>query len=111
EQNLQRRLEPPSHESLLGRDELGRDMLARVVHGGRYTLGVAVVAVALGGTIGTLAGLISGYFGGRIDSVIMRAVDVMLAFPSLLLALAIVSVLGTGLLNLILAIAVYTVPQ
>ncbi|MFN8591789.1 MAG: ABC transporter permease [Thermomicrobiales bacterium] len=103
--------DPPSWSAPLGYDELGRDMLARIVHGARYTLGIGITAIAIGGGIGIALGAVAGYLGGVADSVIMRLVDIMLAFPSILLALAIVSTLGTGLINLIIATGLYAIPQ
>lgn len=103
--------DPPSWSAPLGYDELGRDMLTRIVHGARYTVGIAVAAVAIGGIIGVFLGALAGYARGWIDAVIMRLIDVMLAFPSILLALAIVSALGAGLVNLIIATGLYTIPQ
>jgi peptide/nickel transport system permease protein len=103
--------EGPSWSAPLGYDELGRDMLSRIAHGARYTIGIGVAAITVGGSIGVLLGAVAGYAGGWIDSVIMRLVDVMLAFPSILLALAIVSALGAGLVNLIIATGLYVIPQ
>ena len=103
--------DPPSWSAPLGYDELGRDMLARIVHGAHYTLGIGVASIAIGGGIGIALGAVAGYAGGIIDGAIMRLVDVMLAFPSILLALAIISTLGTGLVNLIIATGLYAIPQ
>jgi peptide/nickel transport system permease protein len=101
----------PSWSAPLGYDELGRDMLTRIAYGARYTIGIGVAAIAIGGSIGILLGAIAGYARGWLDSVIMRLVDVMLAFPSILLALAIVAALGAGLINLIIATGLYVIPQ
>ena len=103
--------DPPSWSAPLGYDELGRGMLTRIVHGARYTVGIAIAAVLVGGTIGITLGALAGYARGWTDSVIMRLIDVMLAFPSILLALAIVAALGAGLVNLIIATGLYTIPQ
>jgi peptide/nickel transport system permease protein len=103
--------DPPSWSAPLGYDELGRDMLTRIVHGARYTLGIGVAAIVGGGGVGIALGAVAGYARGFADALIMRLVDVMLAFPSILLALAIVSTLGTGVLNLILATGLYAIPQ
>ena len=86
-------LQPPGHAFPLGSDQYGRDVLSRVLHGARISLAVGLVAVAIAVGLGTPIGLVSGYYGGRLDVLLMRAVDVMLAFPGILLALAIVSVL------------------
>ena len=98
-------------EFLLGTDAVGRDMLSRLIHGSRYSLfiGVVVVSVALLG--GVILGLLAGYFGGWVDAVIMRVMDVILAFPSLLLALVLVAVLGPGLTNAMIAIAIVYQPH
>ena len=100
----------PSTEHLFGTDRLGRDIFRRIMHGARLSLSVGFVAVATAGIAGTLLGLISGYFGGAVDMVIMRIMDIMLAFPSMLLAIAIVAIRGTGLFNTIIAISVVGIP-
>ena len=100
----------PSWAHLFGTDAYGRDILSRVIWGGQISLTVGVVSVAIGGTAGVLLGLISGYFGGWIDSLIMRFCDVLLAFPGILLAIGIVAVLGPGVSNVIWAVAVFSVP-
>lgn len=102
---------PPSWSAPFGYDELGRDLLARVVYGGRITIGIALGAVAAGGLIGILIGLVAGYSRGWVDSVLMRIIDTLLAFPSLILALAIVGALGAGAMNLAIAAGVYCIPQ
>jgi peptide/nickel transport system permease protein len=90
----------------LGTDSNGRDVFSRILYAGQISLLVGVTAVVIGGTIGVVAGLISGYYGGAIDSVIMRIADVQLAFPFILLAIAIVAVLGGGLLNVIVVLGI-----
>lgn len=110
EQNWRERLNPPSPTHLLGTDEFGRDLLARVLYGGRISLAAGVIPVLLGGTVGTAIGLIAGFLGGRSDHLLMRLMDVLLAFPTLFLALAIVGALGSGLLNAMLAVAVISIP-
>lgn len=99
-----RKLEPPSAEFLLGTDNLGRDLFSRLVHGARPSIGTAVLATFLTVTIGTAMGVLAGYSGGLLDSLIMRVVDVLLAFPGLLIALAVVGVRGPGLGNVILGV-------
>ncbi|HEX6548360.1 MAG TPA: ABC transporter permease [Candidatus Dormibacteraeota bacterium] len=101
---------PPSLGHLLGTDELGRDQLARVLWGGRVSLPVAFVAVAVGLVVGGSTGLIAGYRGGVTDLLLMRLVDAILAFPALILALAIVSALGPDLRNAMLAIGIVQIP-
>ncbi len=103
------RLEP-SWEHPFGTDRLGRDMFRRVMHGTRISLLIGFVVVFVSGGIGTLLGLIAGYFGGTADTVIMRLMDVLLAFPAILLAIAIVAVRGPGLDNTIMAVAIVGIP-
>jgi peptide/nickel transport system permease protein len=102
---------PPSLSHPMGTDQFGRDVLARVLYGGRISLTVGFVAVVLGTLVGTLLGLNAGYFRGRIDELIMRGLDVMLAFPGVLLAMAIVALLGPSLPNLMIAVGVGLVPS
>ena len=103
-------LSGPSWVHPFGTDAYGRDILSRVIWGGRISLTVGFVSVALGGVIGVTLGLVSGYFGGWVDSLIMRLSDVLLAFPGILLAIGIVAVLGPGVTNVIYAVAVFSVP-
>lgn len=98
------RLLSPSRQHLLGTDELGRDVLSRLIHGGRVTLGAAAVAALLVMTIGLLVGIAAGYFGGRVDAVLMRIVDVMLALPGMVLTLAIAGLFKPGILAVMLGI-------
>jgi peptide/nickel transport system permease protein len=110
DQDVTRRREPPSWEHPFGMDEVGRDLLSRVIYGARVSLYVGVASVSLAIIAGTLIGAVSGYAGGWIDNVVMRIMDIMLAFPSLLLAIAIVAILGPGLLNMLYAIAFVSIP-
>jgi len=103
-------LRPPSAAFPLGTDSFGRDLLSRLVYGGRISLTVGTIAVILSFAAGVPLGVAAGYYGGRLDDVIMRVVDVWLAFPDLLLAIAIVAVLGPGLQNVMLAIGVSGIP-
>lgn len=105
-----RSLEAPSREAVLGRDELGRDILSRLVHGARISLSIGVVAVGIGVLAGVPLGAVSGYFGGRVDLLVQRVVDIMLAFPGILLALVTVSILGVGLYTAMVAIGVVSIP-
>lgn len=100
----------PSAAHLMGADSFGRDLFARVLYGGRTTLLASVLVVLLGGVIGTALGLVAGYFGGAIGFVLMRLVDLLLAFPGILLALAVAAVLGPGLSNGVIAVAAILVP-
>ncbi|HUP58804.1 MAG TPA: nickel transporter permease [Thermoanaerobaculia bacterium] len=104
-QDTMRRLEKPSNQHLLGLDELGRDVLSRVLWGARVSLRVGFSVVLLAATIGVALGAISGYFGGIVDVLVMRLCDILLAFPGILLAIALVAVLGPSLNNVILALA------
>jgi len=108
--NLIKSLEPPSLEDPLGTDELGRSMLARIVFGTRISLLIAAGVVCLGIVFGIPLGLISGYYGGRIDFCIQRVTDMFLAFPGFLLALSLVAVLGVGLKNTVISIGISMVP-
>jgi len=98
----------PQH--ILGTDGNGRDEFSRLLYGSRVSLLAGIGSVAVAVAVGTLLGLLAGFFGGRIDNLIMRVMDVLLAFPSLLLAIAIITVMGQGLINAMLAISVVTVP-
>lgn len=111
QQNLRARLRPPSVEHPLGTDEFGRSVLSRVIYGARISLFTGLVPVTLAATLGTLIGLTAGFFRGRLDNVLMRMMDVLLSFPSLLLALAVVGALGPGLLNAVIAVAVVSIPE
>ena len=110
--SLSKRLKPPAWISggstthLLGTDKMGRDILSRIIHGARISLVVSLVAIFVSGSIGTILGLISGYFGGRLDTVIMRLVDVSLALPTILLALVLVAAVGSSFGTVIAVITV-----
>ena len=108
--NVPQALHPPSGAHWFGTDELGRDVLSRVLTGLQASMTVAVVSVACAAVVGTALGVCAGYRGGRLDTVVMRMVDVMFAFPVLLLAMAIVAVLGPGLATTIAAISIVYVP-
>lgn len=109
-QNLRARLRPPSAEHWFGTDEFGRDILSRVIYGARISLFTGLVPVFAAALVGTAVGLVAGFYRGRLDAVLMRIMDVLLAFPSLLLALAVVGALGPGLRNAVIAVAVVGVP-
>jgi peptide/nickel transport system permease protein len=106
EQNLQNVLQSPSWEHWLGTDDLGRDVLSRIIFGTRTSLVIGVSSVAIALAIGGVLGLLSGYFKGIIDIVIMRFSDILLSIPSILLAIAIVASFGSGMFNMIVAIAI-----
>ena len=108
--NLMKSLERPSIENPLGTDELGRSILGRIIYGSRVSLLIAIGVVAVGLLVGVPLGLISGYYGGKVDFGIQRVTDTMLAFPGFLLALALVAVLGVGLKNTIISVGISMVP-
>lgn len=108
--DLARRLRPPTWEHPFGTDTLGRDVLVRVLHGARVSLGLGISAVAVAAVAGSALGLLAGYAGRRVDLVIMFLMDILLAFPATLLAIAIVAMIGPGLRNSLLAISVVSIP-
>lgn len=103
-------LRAPSREFPLGTDNLGRDLLSRIIYGSRASLLVGVVAVALGAGIGIATGLAAGYFGGIVDTLIMRFYDALLSFPAILLGIAVVSIIGTGMISVAYALAIASLP-
>ena len=105
-QELARRLEGPSLQHPFGLDELGRDILTRIASGARISLLVGLAVVSVSSIAGMFFGSIAGYFGGRVDDVISRVIDVLMAFPGILLAIALVAVLGPSLVNVVLALSV-----
>lgn len=108
--NVQARLQGPSSEFWFGTDHHGRDIFTRIIHGMSITLYIGFLSVAIGMVFGVVLGIVSGYYGKRIDAVIMRTMDVLLAFPGILLALGIVAVLGGSINNVIIAISIFSIP-
>jgi ABC-type dipeptide/oligopeptide/nickel transport system permease subunit len=103
-------LEPPSFAHILGTDQLGRDLFTRVIYGGRVSFLIGVLAVSITVAVGVPIGLVSGYFGGLVNLIVQRFVELLLAFPNFLLALTLIAVLGVGVTNAIVAVALATVP-
>ncbi len=109
--DLANTLQPPSHAHLLGTDELGRDEFTRILYAARVSMIVGLAAVAISNVLGVLFGLVAGYAGGIVDNLIMRAMDGILAFPALLLALLVISVLGPGLFKILIAFGIAFAPS
>lgn len=110
-QNLSERLHPPSWKHLLGTDYAGRDIFSRIIYGTRISLTIGFVSVSLALIFGTILGVTSGYFGGWWDILIMRIIDIMLAFPTILLAIGIVAILGPKLENAMITVGIVSIPQ
>lgn len=109
--DLRATLSPPNRDHWFGTDDFGRDIFARVLFGGRISLTVGLIALSIGAVVGTFLGLVSGYFGGVVDAFVNWFVDVLLAFPGILLALLVVSVLGAELRNVMLAVGASMIPR
>ena len=110
-QHMAKRFQSPSAEHIFGTDGFGRDMFARIIFGARISLFVGVVTIALALVVGAFIGASAGYYGGRIDEFLMRIMDVFLAIPQMILAIAIVAALGTGMFNILIALTVAQVPK
>lgn len=110
-QNIDIRLQGPSAEHWFGTDMYGRDMFARIIHGTRYSFVMGVVAVVVGIAIGGILGAVAGYYGGKVDTIIMRIMDTIMCIPFMLLSLTIVSALGPGLVNVLIALMLSMVPN
>lgn len=109
--NMPERLQAPSAAHLFGTDEMGRDILSRVMYGARISIAVGVIIVAVSAVIGVVLGSVSGYFGGKADQAVLAVTDMILAFPSMVLALALTAAMGPGLLNTMLAVIIVRIPM
>lgn len=109
-QDIASRLLPPSEEHLLGTDSLGRDMLARLIYGARISITIGLVTAISALTIGGLIGAVAGFYGGRLDNIIMRIMDIFLSMPSILLAIAVIAALGSGIVNIMISVAISYIP-
>ena len=105
------KLQPPSKEHWFGTDHYGRDVFARIVHGARISLSMGIGTVFVSLAVGSLFGALAGYYGGKVDNIIMRVMDVFLAIPNILMAVTIVGALGGGLVNLLIALSISSVPK
>lgn len=108
--SLPNRLQPPSGTHLLGTDELGRDLFSRMLYGGRISLNIGIISVLIGALVGVPLGAISGYYGGKLDILAQRFIDIMIAFPGILLAIVVVTTLGVGVENVMIATGIASVP-
>lgn len=104
-------LQPPSLQWPLGTDHLGRDILSRILYGGQVSLRIGLISVGISLTFGMLLGLVAGYYGRAVDMLVMRLIDVLLAFPNILLALAVIAILGPGLTNVMIAVGISYIPH
>ena len=110
-QNLAAAAQPPSFAHPLGTDKLGRDLLSRILYGAQISIRIGFVAVGLAITAGTAIGIVAGYVGGKVDSILSGAMDLMLAFPSIILAIVIATILGPSITNLMIAVGIVYIPQ
>ena len=110
-QNISQRLQGPSSEHIFGTDHVGRDQFARIVHGSRISIFLGLLTIGISLAVGSIIGAVAGYYGGHVDNLLMRIMDVFLAVPSILLAISIVAALGSGLQNILIAMSVSQIPR
>ncbi len=111
DQDVTAALKPPSAQHWLGTDDLGRDILSRILHGSQISLRVGLISVSIAGIVGVSLGIAAGFYGGWFDDIVMRLIDVLLAFPGILLALTIIAILGPGLINVMVAVGIGSIPS
>ena len=111
EHHLSDTLQPPSQTYAFGTDQFGRDILSRIIHGTRISLGIGSGAVGIAVTVGTTLGLMAGYVGGKVDEIIMRIIDIFFAFPPIVLAIFLMATFGPSLLNVVVVVGLVTIPQ
>ena len=111
EQDVFAALKPPSAEHWLGTDDVGRDILSRILHGSQISLRVGLISVSIAGIIGVSLGIAAGFYGGWFDDIVMRLIDILLAFPGILLALTVIAILGPGLVNVMVAVGIGSIPS
>ncbi|WP_326910870.1 ABC transporter permease [Sedimentibacter sp. MB31-C6] len=109
-QNIELRLQTPSKDHWFGTDHFGRDIFARIIHGSRISLSLGIIAMFIAVATGSIIGAVAGYYGGRIDNIIMRFMDILLAIPPILMSISIVAALGQSIINLLIALSIAYVP-
>ena len=109
-QDMSQRLLTPSLQHLCGTDQFGRDVFARIIHGGRLSLSLSIISMSIAVAIGAFIGAVAGYYGGRVDDILMRLMDILLAIPPMLMSISIVAALGQSMINLLIALAIAYIP-
>lgn len=111
EQDVLAALKPPSAQHWLGTDDVGRDIMSRILHGSQISLRVGLISVSIAGIVGVSLGIAAGFYGGWFDDIVMRLIDILLAFPGILLALTVIAILGPGLINVMVAVGIGSIPS